>query len=136
MSDEGVTEPLQSEEPEWPPHFPKCCPPADAADLSGTVLLLVATDPPTDTDFECAIDRNSFLGKDECQRASISCGRERNHLTSLRANSKRLRNHLIAVAELLPEHGKIAQTGGPGHYSMWLRAKILRTAHNLFMVSA
>jgi hypothetical protein len=85
---------------------------------------------------ECAIDRGSFKGQDECLRASISCAREPEHLRQLRSNSKRLRHHFIAVAHLLPQHGKIAQTGGPGHYSLWLRSDVLPTAHTLFKVSA
>lgn len=50
---------------EWPDHFPPGCPPADAHDLSGIVYMLVATDPPTPEDMECAIDRKSFIGKPE-----------------------------------------------------------------------
>ncbi len=116
---------------EWPPHVPASCPPPDAADVAGEVALLVATDPPSPTDMECAIDRGSFKGQDECLRAAISCARERGHLLQLRSNSKRLRNHHVAVADLAPRHGKIARTGGPGHFSLWLRAGVLPTAHTL-----
>ena len=54
----------------------------------------------------------------------------------LRANSKRLRNHLVAKAELKAEHGKIKQTGAPGHYSLWLRAAHLAVGPLLFKVSS
>lgn len=46
----------------------------------------------------------------------------------------RLKGHLVSYADLKPEHGKIKQTGPAGHYSMWLRASVLPTAHTLFKV--
>ncbi len=63
------TEPvgIASEHAEWPAHFPKCCPPATAEDLGGIVYMLVGHDPPTPEDMECAIDRRSHKGKDECR---------------------------------------------------------------------
>jgi hypothetical protein len=115
-------------------HFPAGCPPKDADDLGGTVYLLVETNPPTAKDMECAIDRGSFVGKCECQRASLSCARDSDHLRALRGTSKRLRRHLIAKGALNAEHGKIKQTGGAGHYSMWLRTKWLSVGHTLFRV--
>lgn len=132
-----AVEPTDPKTPkEWPDHFPPGCPPADAHDLSGIVYMLVATDPPTAEDMECAIDRKSFIGKPECLRASLSCARDAEHLVSARANSKRLRNHMVAKAELKAEHGKIKQTGAPEHYSMWLRAAHLAVGHLLFKVSS
>lgn len=121
---------------EWPQHFPAGCPPKDADDLSGIVYMLVETDPPTPTDMKCAVDRGSFIGQPECDRASISCARDSQHLRDLRGNSKRLRRHLIANGTFSPEHGKIKQTRGPGHYSMWLRAKYLSIGHTLFKVQS
>lgn len=121
-------------DPEWPSHFPADCPPQDAVDLSGSVYLLVATNPPTATDMECAIDRGSFLNSPQCQRASLSCARTPEHLYELRRGVKRLRNHLVAGGQFQSAHGKIKQTGAPGHYSMWLRAKYLQMGHTLFKV--
>jgi hypothetical protein len=119
---------------EWPAHFPTGCPPKDADELSGTVYLLVATDPPTPQDMECAIDRNSFVGHSQCERASLSCARDTEQLHSLRKNVKRLRRYLIAKGLLKSEHGMIKQTGSAGHYSMWLRTNALIVGHTLFKV--
>lgn len=134
MSDANNPAEPEQLEPEWPAHFPPACPPRDAEDLRGTVYMLVATDPPTPTDMECAIDRRTFIGKPECARASLSCARDPEHLADLRRNSKRMRNFLIASAAFSAEHGKIMQTGGPEHYSMWLRRHALSVAHTMFTV--
>ena len=119
---------------EWPAHFPADCPPQDADALSGMVYMLVATDPPTARDMECAMDRGSYKNDSPCLRAALSCARSRNHLEELRERFPRLRKHAIGAAPLAPEHGKIKQTRGHGHYSMWLRAKHLRVGHTLFQV--
>ena len=119
---------------EWPSHVPVGCPPPDAADLSGTVFMLVATDPPTPRDMVCAMERHSFRNKPPCLRAALSCARDAEHLRELRQGVPRLAKHLVARAALTTEHGKIKQTGRQGHYSMWLRARYLGTVHSLFEV--
>lgn len=121
---------------EWPDHFPACCPPADADDLSGDVLVLVAADPPGRGDFASAAERGVFKDADPCLRAGMSCAREQGHLVDLRRNTRRLRNHKIACAALTGEHGKIKKTLGAGHYTMWLRRHALDAAPSLFRVSA
>lgn len=126
--------PKPPSEPEWPAHFPPGCPPQDAANLGGVVYLLVAADPPAVADMECAIDRGTHIDKPECLRASLSCARGSDHLQELRGRIKRLRNHRVASAQVQADHGKIKQTGAPGHYSMWLRAKYLKIGHTLFRV--
>ena len=131
---EGPGHEKPDEHPEWPAHFPPCCPPTDAAPLSGIVYMLVATNPPTATDTECAMDRGTHKNGDPCLRASLSCARDANHLTELRKAVTRLKGHMVAAASLDATHGKIKQTGRPGHFSMWLRARILKVAHTLFKV--
>jgi hypothetical protein len=122
---------------EWPAHFPDKCPPTDALDLNHNVFLLVATDPPTGADTQCAIDRRSFKQKPACLRASISCRLTASDAEELRRAIPRLRSFLISSAALEPRHGKIKQTGDdPAHYSMWLRASVLPSAHTLFRVSS
>lgn len=118
--------------PEWPSHFPTNCPPADALDLNGTVFLLIATDPPTDEDMKCAIDRGTHRNKPECLRAALSCAVESDHLEEVRQASPRLKHHKLACASLKPHHGKIKQTGSPGHHSMWMRAQHLAIGYQLF----
>ena len=95
---------------------------------------MVATDPPTVHDMECAIDRKTFKNEPECFRASLSCARSAMHLDETRRAVPRLRQFVCAQADLGPAHGKIMKTRGPGHYSMWLRAKYLAIGHTLFRV--
>lgn len=138
MSDAEERQPSQGDggrnDPEWPTHFPPGCPPTDADSLSGIVYMLVSASPPTPKDMECAMDRDVFKDGPPCERASLSCARNSSHLVQLRSNSKRLRNHVVAVATFQPEHGKIKPTRGPGHYSMWLRAKYLKIGYTMFTV--
>lgn len=129
-----VDEDHNTPDPEWPLHFPSSCPPSDANDLNGAVYMLVATDPPTAKDMECAIDRKTFRNKPECLRASLSCTFDPDHLSELRDNVPRLAAHMIASGNLEPKHGKIMQTGAPLHQSMWLRAKYLTVGHTMFKV--
>jgi len=121
-------------ESDWPSHFPADCPPDDANALDGNVYMLVETDPPTPKDTECAMDRGSHPNKPSCVRAALSCARSRDHLEELQREVPRLRRHVVAVAALGPEHGKIKQTGREDHYSMWMRAKYLHIGHTLFKV--
>ena len=120
--------------PEWPQHFPANCPPEDALDLTGTVWYLVAHDPPKPEDFRSATERNAFVGKPECERASLSCGRTHEYIASLRNAIPRLRTMHVACAESNSNHGKIKATGKPGHHSMWLTAAALRDAPTRFRV--
>lgn len=118
----------------WPAHFPPCCPPADASDLQGEVYRLVATDPPGPADMLSAQEKGAFRGKNECQRASLSCSLTVEQLTEVRDNVPNLRDRMIAVASLSAADGKIKQTGRFGHYSMWLCASTLQNAASLFRV--
>lgn len=118
----------------WPTHFPSHCPPSDAADLSHTVLYLVTSDPPTADDFVSALERNWFVGKPDCERASLSCGITLEYIQQLRESVPRLRQMLIVESQLDASHGKIKPTGKPGHHSMWLLAVALQRAPTLFRV--
>ena len=118
----------------WPTHFPRNCPPPDADSLSHVVYYLVASKPPIPDDFRSALERGSFVGKPECQRASLSCGLKFDDISSLQKSIPRLRNFMVSIAKLREEHGKIMQTGNPGHYSLWLFGNALLAAPKLFEV--
>ena len=98
--------------------------------------MLVASSTPTTKDMECAIDRGTHVNKPLCWRAALSCGLDSEHVKELRASVTRLRDHLVAKATLAAEHGKIMQTGKPGHHSLWLRAACLAVAHTMFKVQS
>ena len=98
------------------------------------MLYLVKNNPPTSADFLSASQRGTFVGKPECLRASLSCGLTRSYIRQLQANIPNLRSMHVAESVLHSEHGKIQQTGKPGHYSMWLRRVALAKAPTLFRV--
>lgn len=119
---------------EWPAHFPDGCPPVEADDLAGNILYLVGSNPPTADDFRSAAERGAFPDGPPCERAALSCGVARDSMDRLRKAVPRLRAMRIAQASLQPQHGKLRQTGRPGHHSMWLRAYALQAAPSLFTV--
>ena len=121
---------------EWPSHFPANCPPVDAIDLEHTIFYLVEHDPPDQKDFLSAKERNTFAGKPECERASLSCGLTRSYIDQLKESVPRLRPMRVAESTLNSEHGKIKPTGKPGHHSVWLRAAALISATSIFRVVA
>lgn len=119
---------------EWPEHFPPACPPVDARELSDCVYYLVNHDPCQRSDFSSAAERGVFPTAPECERAALSCGLSLTYIRGLKAAVARLRFYKVAMGELLPIHGKLKQTGRPGHYSMYLRAAWLERATELFKV--
>lgn len=129
--DDGA-KPLTSE---WPKHFPATCPPADADAVTGPVFRLVKSDPPSTDDMKSYLELGRAGPGRECQRAGLSCATNQQHLEEL-TKLPRFRGQKVAVATFLPEHGKLKQTGAAGHYTLWLRARVLHEASNLFRVVA
>jgi hypothetical protein len=118
---------------EWPAHFPADCPPAAAVAPEGAVYRLVRNDSPAPDDMRSWLELGMGKGRD-CQRAALSCAVTQQHLEEVRRASPLRRNDRIARAMLASEHGKLAQTGGPGHCSLWLRRAFHADAHRLFEV--
>ena len=69
-----------------------------------------------------------------CPRAGVRDTLE--HLEEVRRVSPRRRGDRIARASLGSEHGRIAHTGAPGHYSLWFHGQFHAEAHRLFEVVA
>lgn len=120
---------------EWPEHFPACCPPDVAPDVSGEVFRLVMADPPSETDTKSYLELGKGGKGRECLRAGLSCAKTREHLEELRALPT-LKGCKIAAATLTPDHGKMMQTGAAGHHTLWLRASVLPEARAMFRVVA
>jgi hypothetical protein len=112
---------------EWPLHFPVGCPDPADADISGVVYRIL-------DDGRSALERGAFPDKPSCQRAGLSCYRDEEDVRQMRANVPRLMRFKIGRAVLEPKHGKIRQTEGPGHHTLWLRAAVLALHHQLFVV--
>jgi hypothetical protein len=123
-----------ADEPEWPVHFPPGCPPPDADDLSGRIYRLVKSNPPTVKDSKSHLELGASPSQPACRRAGLSCARDRSHLEALRRAVPHRRKNHIAFADLEADDGKVAQTGPPGHHTMWLRARPLAKLHSLLKV--
>lgn len=120
---------------EWPPHFPRGCPPEGAVATGGDVYRFVRNDRPTPDDMRSWLELGLGKGRD-CQRAALSCSVTREHLEEVRRAAPRRRTDRIARATLGPEHGRLAQTGSGAHHSLWLRRRFHPEAHRLFEVVA
>lgn len=129
-----TTETNSGAEQGWPPHFPLDCPPKEALNLNHRVFYLVMHNPPVPTDFLSAMERHVYLQHPPCQRAALSCGISQSYLEELRNIVPRLRPMMIAQAQFISIHGKLKQTGRPGHHSLWLRRAALLEAPMLFEV--
>lgn len=118
---------------EWPSHFGEGCPPVEADDLDRKIFYLVSQCPPVARDFQSAIERGAFDQGPPCLRAGLSCAVEGGSLLKLQQRVPRLRRYRLASAELTAEHGKYQQTTDRlDHYTMWLRARALKSAPDLF----
>jgi len=122
-------------DPEWPGHFPVGCPESCAReDVTGDVYRLVRNPrSPQDSTSWLEQGRHDQRSTD-CERAALSCCRSLTDIQDLRRTTRRFRDRKIAKGELRSEHGKIAKTAGPGHYSLWLRFAALRIHDELFQV--
>lgn len=122
-------------EREWPQHFPACCPPTDASATQGEVYRFVANDPVDPKDMVSYLEEGKAKGRD-CQRAGLSTLVDLDHAREVQILLPTQRGKRIARAMLSVEHGKIKQTGQPGHYTLWVRAKYHAQAHTLFKIVA
>jgi hypothetical protein len=119
--------PAEPREPEWPSHFPaRGCPPNDAVPVQGRVYRRCGSG---DGDWKSAAERGAFKNKPAAIRAALSSYLD---LELLREKVAVHEEWWIAFADLAAEHGKIKQTEGPGHYSLWLTRAALAARDELF----
>lgn len=69
----------------------------------------------------------------DCHRAALSCSRTLEDIKELQSAIPWLRRRRIARADLEPKHGKILETGGAGHHSLWLKAQYHQNCGTLFV---
>ncbi len=120
----------------WPLHFPTscCCPPEDARKINDEVFFLVRQDPPLADDFQSASEKGLHPMGEQCERAALSTGIQLDYIIDLRKVIPSFRHRLISCARLEESHGRIKQTGKPGHHSLWLTAEALLSAPTIFKV--
>lgn len=121
---------------EWPAHFPQGCPGVSESDTQGEFFRYAAGERVEKRDMLSRLELG--IGKqDPCLRAGLSCYSSLDHAIEIRKASPRRKEQRIARALLNPECGKQRQTGrDPFHCSVWLRAKYLERATELFTVIA
>jgi hypothetical protein len=101
------------------------CPPQAAVAANGTFFAFHDSDPPDESDFQTAAQRNVFRGKDECVRRSNSVWSDLAALQGKLTDLKRrhpLRFSFISEGQLRNEHGVLDGGAGP-HRSFWVCAK-------------
>jgi hypothetical protein len=119
------------ENSEWPAHYPADCPDPGWPDTNGTLFHFVNE---SDSDFKSAYDNETWVGYPECERVSLSCWDTLERAKQRRRILKKFHEHKIARIELTDAHGKMLQTGRPGHHSLWLRSAPLTQCRDLFVV--
>lgn len=102
--------------------LPEDCPPEAAEEIADQrdVYRLVASDPPTESDFRSqrALRPTAVFSVSECQARGLSVHSER--ANSQRATKlPRLRGKRISQVRLLPGAGYLQQTGTPPHHTWW-----------------
>lgn len=130
MSDPPSAEGQRAEASRFDDGLPPACPPADALDAEGTVFY-AAFNPPRADDFRTAFDNGIGKNSDPCVRRSLSVHRERDRIEALTA-MPRHHGKSVLKAVLEPAHGKMKQTFGPGHYSVWFYRVWLSKLHEVF----
>jgi hypothetical protein len=119
---------------EWPEHFPGDCPTCEQhRPVDGPVFRL-HREPANRADTTSWLEAGRASGSSDCVRAGLSCCLTRDDAEALRRAMTHMRGRKIARADLAPIHGCIAQTGAPGHHSLWLRHGALGQYFALFKV--
>jgi hypothetical protein len=119
---------------EWPEHYPKECPSCEShRPVDGPVFRLHRV-PAAQMDALSYLQRGLPSPSSECVRAGLSCCITRADAESIRRIMRHMKDRKIAQADLSPDHGCIAQTGTPGHHSLWLRQAALSQYFTLFRV--
>lgn len=106
--------------------LPADCPPEAAEEIAEQrdVYRLVASDPPTETDFQSqrALRPAATFSVPECQAHGLSVHTDRAD-SRRAAKLPRLRGKRICRVRLLPGAGHLQQTGTPSHHTWWPSAE-------------
>ena len=124
----------KSAELEWPAHFPDGCPASCKSEDTNGVVYRLLREPRNPADTRSWLEKGQPSSYSDCERAALSCCRTLEDIVELRKANGHFRKRKIASVELTPVHGKIAQTGSPGHHSLWLRRVYLAQHDALFVV--
>lgn len=117
---------------------PEDCPPEGAAPTAGAVYRFVKSNPAAPNDFRSWADMNRKPGQgNECSRCAISVLITLDDVKAARRAIPAFRTKLIAVAEMSPEQGRLAQTGNnEWHHALWVERSLVDSLHVHFKVVA
>jgi hypothetical protein len=107
--------------PAFADHFPQSCPPPDAEDARGPIYRVVKSDPPGLDDLETFFEMGEVREGRECECCGISVFRAIDDAFAYSEKFPYL-GELVAMATLLPEHGKTRPTPrpkAPSHTTWW-----------------
>lgn len=115
---------------------PEECPPHDAGAALGRIFRFVQGSTPCRDDMRswAELGRNPSQGP-ECERCALSVLVDENDVSKAQKAVPLFRKRKVAVAEFVPGHGKIKQTGNnEWHHSLWVEESIEAVVHELFQV--
>jgi hypothetical protein len=108
----------------WPSHFPAQCPPAQAAEVSGSIYRFINGRAPLSKDFLSHYERDpgKEWGNTECNARGLSVLRSIEDCAQMRKGVPAMRKKRIAVGTLSGGVGLIAKTPSntcEGHCTWW-----------------
>ncbi|MBP0016000.1 MAG: hypothetical protein J7647_00395 [Cyanobacteria bacterium SBLK] len=115
---------------EWPDFFPDGVPPENAIPAAGKAFRIVASIPPTDSDFLSNVEKypDRSYGENLWMACGLSFHRQLECSKRTRKRFPALRKCRIALGILKPEHGVQLETGNrkfPSHFTVWKRQDAL-----------
>ncbi len=115
---------------------PEGCPPDDAGAALGKIFRFVQGSPPCRDDMRSWAEQGRSPGHgSECQRCALSVLVNEGDVAKARKAVPLFRKWKVAVADFVPGHGKIKQTGNnEWHHSLWVEETIETTIHEKFHV--
>lgn len=115
---------------------PDGCPPEDAGAAIGRIFRFVPGSTPCRDDMRSWAERGRSPGQgSECQRCALSVLVDEGDIAKAQKAVPLFRKWKVAVAEFVPGHGKIKQTGNnEWHHSLWVADGIESTIHAQFQV--
>jgi hypothetical protein len=113
----------------WHSYTPEGCPPTAAVGMDGCFYRLVASDPPTQTDFKSHKELNpSKPFPDPCQACGLSIFQNLNDIVALKARVPAFKKKFVAIGELQSHQGVLCHTPSSGqnnsHHTWWLPTEI------------
>jgi hypothetical protein len=116
--------------------FPDDCPPSDEIELEELdVYRVVATFPPTDTDFlsHKELDPTKDFGKNECISHAVSVSVSLKNILNIMKLPSQKGKKVVVKISLIKDSGVFKKTCGEGHYSWWIYQNFDPVSHSVLV---